>query len=75
MEDVPIRSHSHSVPKKHIEAYINYKLFGLLAQALVLFCVCFSRQGFSVVLKPVLETSSCKPGWLQTHRDLPASAS
>ena len=29
----PAKFHSHSVPKKHIEAYINYKLFGLLAQA------------------------------------------
>ena len=27
------QSHSHSVPTKHTEAYINYKLVGLLAQA------------------------------------------
>ena len=28
----PAWFYSHSVPKKHKEAYINYKLFGLLAQ-------------------------------------------
>ena len=29
----PTRYCSHSVPKKHTETYINYKCFGLLAQA------------------------------------------
>ena len=29
----PAQTHSHSVPKKHIEVYINYELVGLLAQA------------------------------------------
>lgn len=29
----PVWFHSLSIPKKHVEAYINYKLVGLLAQA------------------------------------------
>lgn len=29
----PIQSRSHLVPKKHTEAYLNYKLFDILAQA------------------------------------------
>ena len=28
----PSQAHSCSVPKKHTEAYVNYQLFGLLAQ-------------------------------------------
>ena len=33
MEVSVLRIHNPSVPNKHTEAYINYKLFGLLAQA------------------------------------------
>ena len=29
----PVWSHSHSVPRKHTDVYINHKLVGLLAQA------------------------------------------
>ena len=29
----PAQSRSYSIPKKHTEAYIDYKRFGLLAQA------------------------------------------
>ena len=29
----PTQSHSHSFPKEHTEAYINYKQVGLLPQA------------------------------------------
>lgn len=40
----------------------------------IFFCFCFFEIGFLCTVSAVLELAWCRPGWLQTHRDPPASA-
>lgn len=60
----PIWSHSHSIPNKHTEAYINHKLFSLLLRLITTYllqwilCLSSSKNSLSLVTLYVL------PAWL-----------